>query len=141
MPTLGNVFGDLCGAWRCCVSPGSADFCAISTDFERGILRPRKFFRNFRSEIRCKSHSQSIGRARKARKAWNQDHSRTRESGMPTHFLDLGLPPQGSAGAEFRAFRHDQQDGTAAVGAGTRRGGYYSGADRNWYSHSHSWSC
>ena len=37
---------------------------------------------------------------------------------MPTHFLDLGLPPQGSAGAEFRAFR-SAPGGVASWSSGT----------------------
>ena len=47
MPTLRTVFGDLCGSRRGCASSGSADFRAISHDFGREILRPRKILEIF----------------------------------------------------------------------------------------------
>ena len=40
MPKLSTVVGDLCGSRRGCASSGSADFCAISHDSGREILRP-----------------------------------------------------------------------------------------------------
>ena len=50
MPTLGTVCGDLGGSWPGCSTWGTADFGAISCDFDRKILRSRNFFRKFRSE-------------------------------------------------------------------------------------------
>ena len=43
MLTLGTVFGDLHDSWQGLAPSGNADFGAISRDFERKILRPRKF--------------------------------------------------------------------------------------------------
>ena len=47
MPTLRTVFGDLCDSWQDCSSPIDRDFGAISRDFGRKIVRPRKICKNF----------------------------------------------------------------------------------------------
>ena len=47
MPTLRTVLGDLCGSWQGCAPPIGRDFGAISRDFGRKILRPRKNFKIF----------------------------------------------------------------------------------------------
>ena len=47
IPTLGTVSGDLSGSWPGCSTWGTADFGAISRDFDRKISRPRKSFENF----------------------------------------------------------------------------------------------
>ena len=45
------LYGDLCGSWRGCTSSGGANLGAISRDFGREILRPRKFFEIFGPKI------------------------------------------------------------------------------------------
>ena len=52
MLTLATDVGDLKRSSGSCASPGGMDFGAFSRDFERKILRPRKF----RFEIGPKSH-------------------------------------------------------------------------------------
>ena len=51
---------DLIGSLARCAPPGGMDFRAISRDFERKILRPRKFFENFgpkSAQNRVQSHT------------------------------------------------------------------------------------